>query len=104
MNVNDALALAKSLTDPDLVKVLEHADWPDAYEALQETQEERESSFYDLSDGAKFVEILEKVTLWVHDGRLWSEDNECPNGGYAWVDGEWVMGDDLDEEDTDAAE
>lgn len=99
MNVADLDRLAESLNTPRLREVLSHPDWPAAYEALQDAQYEQDQGFDDVSPDAQFVHVLSRVTLWVHDGRLWSEDNYMPNGGYAWVDGEWVMGDDLDEED-----
>jgi hypothetical protein len=103
MNVADLDALVKFLSDPDLKKVLEHPDWPAAYSALTNSQYENNDGFDDLDSDAQFVQVVSSVTLWVHEGKLWSEDNSCPNGGYAWVGDEWVMGDDLEEE-SDADE
>lgn len=105
MNVADLDALIKFLSEPELRKVLQHADWPAAFEALCDNQYENNSGFEDMDSDSQFVHVVGAVTLWVgEDNRLWSEDNSCPNGGYAWVDGEWVIGDELDEEEESDSE
>jgi hypothetical protein len=101
MNVTQLDALVKSLSDPELRKVLEHSDWSNAYAALKNVQYDKNEGFDDLDSDAQFVHVVSAVTLWVNDGKIWSEGNCCPNGGYVWVDGDWVMGDDLDEEDDE---
>lgn len=101
MNVADLDALIKSLSDPELRKVLEHKDWPDVYAHLLDIQEDREEGLYDLDDDTKFVHVLNKVTLYVQDGKIWADDNTIATDAAVWNGEDFVEPDEEDDLDDD---